>query len=192
VNLLPHQAIGYVGEIDVKPKELTIQLNREGFVQDQKWQEMGRRLTTVYNQLIRAKVVEWERLVTQEPTKMAERGVEEGVLLLTRGPTRGILEADITERLDRLVPAVVSLRVRGSAHPVPMATLLARAKERGVVYFTREDAGPHRFQHSLQQGGGTVQVTEVAQTEDLRLGFRTFGGPRSIAGPPCVVIDFGF
>ncbi len=168
IGLLPAQAVGYTGEIDVKPNELTIQLNREGFLTDQKWQDMGRRLTATYNRLIRSKVDEWEQIVTNEPDKVVGQEIEQGVLVLTRGPTRGILEPDINERLDRLVPSVVSIKIRAAAVPVPMALLLAKVKESRVIYYTREDAQPRQFQHSVQQVGGTVQVTEVAQTEALR------------------------
>ena len=168
VSLLPPQAIGYTGEIDVKPNELTIQLNREGFLADQKWQEMGRRLTATYNRLIRSKLDEWEQIAPNEPDKVVGLEVERGVLVLTRGPTRGILEPDINERLDRMLPLVVSVKIRGAQLPVLVAMLLTRAKESRVIYYTREDAGPRQFQHSLQQAGGTVQVTEVAQTEALR------------------------
>jgi hypothetical protein len=166
--LLSPQAIGYSGEIDVKPNELTIQLNRDGFVTDQKWQDMGRRLTATYNELIRAKLSEWESLATNMPQNISGNGVEQGVLLLARGPTRGILDADVNQRVDALLPAVVSTKIRGEQLPVPLATLLNRAKERKVIYYIREDAGPRQFQQSLQQAGGTVQVTEVAQTEALR------------------------
>lgn len=163
----PAQAIGYTGEIDVKPNELTIQLNREGFLADQKWQEMGRRLTATYNRLIRAKLDEWEQIAANEPDKVGGLGIDQGVLVLTRGPTRGILEPDINERLDRLLPSVISIRIRGVPVPVPMALLLTKVKESRVIYYTREDVQPRQFQHSLQQAGGTVQVTEVAQTEAL-------------------------
>jgi Histidine kinase-, DNA gyrase B-, and HSP90-like ATPase len=168
VNLLSPQAIGYTGEIDVKPNELTIQLNREGFVTDQKWQEMGRRLTATYNRLIRSKLDEWDQIAANEPEKVVGLGIEQGVIVLTRGPTRGILEPDINERLDRMLPSVVSVKVRGGQTPLPLTTLLARATESRVIYYTREDVGPRQFQQSVQQAGGNVQVTEVAQTEALR------------------------
>jgi hypothetical protein len=168
-ELLPPDAIGYVGEIDIKPKGLTIQLNREGFVQDDKWQQMRTRLLGVYRNLMRAKIGEWERIVASEPERATTQGIDNAVLLLTRGPTRGVLDEEMNQRLDRLLPAVVRLTVRGKTRPIALSGLIEEGRRNGVVYFIREGEAPRQFQQSVQHGTGTVQVTEVAQTEQLRV-----------------------
>jgi hypothetical protein len=170
LDLLPSQAIGYVGEIDVKPQTLTIQLNREGFNQDDKWREISQKLTVVYNKLLGEKLDDWARTLEETPEKRTATALamEKGVLLLARGPIRPILEPALAERVDRLLPATVRVHVRSAQMPTPLSDLLARAQALGVIYYIREGEAPRQFQQSLQQGSGTVQVTEVAQTEALR------------------------
>jgi hypothetical protein len=168
LELLPSQAIGYVGEIDVKPQTLTIQLNREGFNQDDKWREVSQKMTAIYNKLLGDKLDDWARTLEETPEKNTALAMEKGVLLLARGPTRGILEPELAARIDRLLPATVRVHIRSAQMPTPLSELLGRAQADGVIYYIREGEAPRQFQQSLQQGSGTVQVTEVAQTEALR------------------------
>jgi hypothetical protein len=167
-TLLPAECIGYAGEIDVKPQALSIRLNREGFVDDEKWQRMRAMLTATYNGLIRNKISEWEETLQAHPDNNVLSIIEQGLLLLLRTPTHSILDPVSRERLQQLFPRVIRLKVRGMAHPTPIVALLDQAAERGVIYFIREGEAPRQFQQSFQQGAGSVQVMEVARTGEIR------------------------
>jgi hypothetical protein len=170
INLLPRQAVGYVGELDVKPGELSILINREEFRQDEKWAAMTKRLTPAYNRLIRGKVSEWESALSGTPSAHSASAIEQGVILLSRGPTRGILEPDIAERVDKLILTAVRLRVRGTSDAFRIGEIVERARAKGVIYYTREGDNQRQFQQAVQQGTGTIQVTETLQTEEIRSG----------------------
>jgi hypothetical protein len=167
-NLLVSGTLGYLAEIDLKPGELTIQLNREGFVQDDKWRELQRRLTEVYLNLIRSKINGWTKLVSSDGKATPHPEIEQGVLMLARGPTRGILPTDLQKQIDALVPLVLQIKQWGDSKPFPASELLVMAKSLGAIYYIRQDQAPRQFQHNLQQGAGNVQVTEHAQTEEIR------------------------
>jgi len=167
LGLLPNEAIGCVGELDVKPGALTIQISRENFQPDQRWQELRQRLIGVYNALVNAKLDEWERLLTEPKNKVAT-AIERGVLLLARGPVRNTLQPEVGQRVDNLIPTILRVHRRGDSIPTAVHELVEAARERGVIYYTRDGEGPRQFQRSLQQGSSTIQVTEVAQTESIR------------------------
>lgn len=182
--LLPPEAIGYVGEVDVNPGGLTIQLNREGFVQDEKWQKLRSRLTAVYNHLILSRVDEWENTAFDELSLITDGHIERSVILLARGPTRSILIPDVLERLDRLLPRAVYMKIRGSEFALPMKSLLDKVGKEQTIYFTRTGEGPRQFQQTVSAAGASVQVTEVAQTEDLRAAHLQAKGALVIACRP--------
>jgi Histidine kinase-, DNA gyrase B-, and HSP90-like ATPase len=167
-TLLPPECIGYAGEIDVKPQALSIRLNREGFVEDAKWQRMRTVLTATYNRLIREKISDWERKLQQHPNGKEMDIIEKGVLLLLRTSTNSILDLASRDRLQQLFPKVVRLNIRGAAHATSIDALLDKAKERGVIYFIRDGEAPRQFQQSIPQGTGSVQVMEFARTGDMR------------------------
>lgn len=167
-SLVASQAVGYVGEIDVQPGGLTILLNREGFQRDEHWQDLGRRLTGVYNELLRAKINQWEHLLAEDDRNVQDQGIDRGILILTRGPTRQILEADLLARLDPLIPRVVRIKLWDSDRSLSIASLIERARGQDVMYYMREGEGARQVQQPIQHGSGTVHFTETIQTQHLR------------------------
>jgi hypothetical protein len=170
LQLIHPYAVGYLGEIDVQPGALAITLNREDFQHDEPWQEVGQRLLRIYNDLIRARLDEWEKMLTSEAVDDERPALERTVLVLLRGPTNQVLEADIIERLERLLPDVVQVKVWDKEEVLSVREVLGRATSVRKVCFVREDAAARQFQQSLAQGARTVQLTEIAQTTGLRAG----------------------
>jgi hypothetical protein len=161
-------AIGYIGELDVQPDELTIQLNREAFAHDERWNQLQTRLKAQYNRLVCTLLDEWERVIDVSPAEAGTRAIDRGILLLARGPVRGLLEPDILGRVERLLPQVVRLRVWDTDRDLPIAAILSQAATPGVVYYVREGEGVTPYQQQIQQGLVSIHVTETPQTETLR------------------------
>lgn len=192
LHLLPQQALGYRGELDIKPGALTILINREGFQQDSPWQELGQRLSVHYSRLLRAKIDEWEMIARERHREIESRGIDRSILILARGPSRGILEQDLGTRLDRLIPQIVHIRLWDSNRLASIIRIIEDAKEKGVIYYKRDDEGIQQFQQSLQQGTGSVQVTETAQTQDLRaMHLRAKGAVVLVCRPRNYAAEFG-
>jgi hypothetical protein len=168
VQLLPAGAIGYIGELDIQPDELTIQLNREAFAHDERWNQLQTRLKAQYNILVCTLLDEWERIFDESPAKAGASGIDRGILLFARGPIHGLLEPDVLGRVERLVPQVVRLRVWDTDRDLPIAAILDQAAPSGVVYYIREGEGVTPYQQQLQQGLVSIHVTETPQTEMLR------------------------
>jgi hypothetical protein len=167
-SLLPQQAIGYRGELDVKPGELSILLNREGFSHDERWKELGRRLLVKYNQLVRTRILQWEATLNSSMKSIEEQGVDRGLLILRYGPPQGILEPETHNLVAQMIPRAIRIALFGSDSRISIASAIDRSRSKGAIYFIREGEGARQFQQSLRQGAGTVQFTETAQTESLR------------------------
>lgn len=167
-TLIPQQAIGYRGELNFKPGELNILINREGFSHDEKWQELGRRLLAKYNELLRSRVHKWKLGIGSSEKSLEEQGIDRGLLILKYGPPQAILENDIVTDVNEMVPRAIRVSVMGTDVRLSIANAIDRARSKGVVYFVREGEGARQFQQSVQQGAGTVQFTETAQTQSLR------------------------
>jgi len=167
LNLLPREVVGYIGEINVRPGRLEIQLNREAFIQDGRWQAVGSRLKGEYNKLLRARIDVWEGRVGEAGAELT--AVEQAVIVLTKGPTRGALDPDVIERLDQLLPRVTVLRIRSENKSAVLMDIVKRSMAKGVIYYVREGEAPRQFQQSVSQGSTSVQITELAQTEEVRV-----------------------
>ena len=70
--------------------------------------------------------------------------------------------------LEELIPRAVHIRLWDSDRDLPIASVLDEAAPQGVVYYLREGEAPAPYQHQVQQGLMSVQVTETPQTETLR------------------------
>ena len=166
--LLPREAVGYTGELNARPGRLALQLNRESFVQDERWQAVGVRMRAFYTQLVAAKTVEWERAILESP-EAPHPTIEPALMVLARGPARGLFDSELLERIDRMLAAVIRFQIRGTAETTTLANVITQGRVRGVIYFTREGEAPRQFQQSLSHEATNIQVTEVAQTEAVRV-----------------------
>jgi len=167
-HLLPTEATGFTGEIDIRPGQLTILVSREDFQRDEKWQQLGQRLNVVYNKLLRAQLDGWERAVGENGAGIEKLGIDRAILVLTRGPTQGALDVDILARLQALLPRTIRVKLWGTDERVPIAQIAERSRDKQTVYYLREEQGPQQFQQAIEVAGGSAHVTETAQTLSLR------------------------
>ncbi len=165
-QLLPQNAIGYVGELDIVPGELSILISREGFQRDEGWTQLGQRLTVLYNRLIESQIAQWRSQV--DVGDRLSDGATRGILLLLRGPTKDVLQESLIDALASLLPRVLRVKVAPANKPASAASVIERAKPNGVLYYLREDQGPRKFQQNIGQASTQVQITEVLQTVELR------------------------
>lgn len=165
-QLLPQNAIGYVGEIDVAPGELSILINREGFQRDDRWVQLGQRLSELYNQLIEEKIKQWSAQLNAGE-KLSD-GATRGILLLLHGPTKSVLQQPLVDALSTLLPRMLRVKVAPANKTSSAAAILDRARSAGVLFYLREDQGPRKFQQNIGLASTQVQVTEVLQTVGLR------------------------
>jgi len=168
VDLLPNQAVGYQGELDIKPGELTILINREGFKRDGKWSGLGSRLNKQFNNLIREQLSVWESDVLNKSHKIDINAIERGILVLIRSETKNILESDIIVKLNGLVANVIRLNVFERDNPIPITKILESSLDKGVIYYTRKGEEQKQLKKDLKQGTSSVQVIEHTQTEKFR------------------------
>lgn len=168
-TLIPPQAIGYIGEIDVRPGGLNILMSRDGFQPDDKWQELGKRLLPFYNQLIKKKIDDIERLLENDPASMGMGQIEKCVAILYYGQTKALLSPDTLEKLEKLIPKVIRVRDVGADMRLSIKKIIDKAKDTKSIYYTRSDESPRVLQQSIQQGSSSAQITETVQTRDLRI-----------------------
>lgn len=167
-SLLPPSVGGYLGEVDITPGGLTILLTREGFKKDSLWSELGSRLAATWVELIRKKVEHWKALLEEDPSAAEKLAIDRGVIVLGRGPLRDALPTDLRAVVTELIPQVVRLKLWGSDTTRALQEVLSGAKNRGVVYFVRQEVQHKQIQQSIAGATGSLQLTEMTQTRDLR------------------------
>lgn len=167
LDLLPEGATGFRGEIDVTPGVLTILMNREGFKRDEVWKNLSIAIAKRYGELLIKLLEQYEELADKPggPTDSVERGV----LLLSRGGVRGIVDPEIGARGDRLVPKAISLRERSSTARFTLEEVARKVGPGGTVYFVREDDSQQKRTKSFSDDAGSaIQVLETLTTTSLR------------------------
>ena len=167
-SLLPPSAAGYLGEVDIHPGGLTILLNREGFKKDTPWSDLGARLAGTWVTLVREKVERWKVLLDEDPSAVEKLAIDRGVIVLVRGPLRDGLPGDLRTAVAELVPRAVRLKLWESDTTRALHDILSSAKDRGIVFFARQEVQHKQIQQSIAGSTGSLQLTEVTQTRDLR------------------------
>jgi len=167
-DLLPANATGFRGEVDLVPGALTILMNREAFTRDAQWQELSARLGVVYAALLSQLLNRYEQLVQAD--KGPGPAVERGVLLLARGSVNGLLDEPSRVRVTALIPRVVHITDRNGKQ-MSLKTLLEKAGKGTTIYYVREDAAQQQTRLAITDTGSdaAIQVTESVNTLSLRV-----------------------
>ncbi len=168
-TLISQHAVGYIGEIDVLPGGLNILMSRDGFQPDDKWQELGKRLLSFYNQLVRKKIGEIEKSLEDDPKGVDMGQIDKYVAILYYGQTKSILDNDILQKLENLLPKVIRVRELGVDKRLSVKAIIDKAKDTKRLYYVREEEAVKQFQQSIQQGSSSAQITESVQTRDIRI-----------------------
>jgi hypothetical protein len=168
VALLRSEAIGYAGEIDVRPGALTILMNREGFKRDEAWAALAERLWQHYSRCLDTKIASWESESSAGTFKGDRAAVERALLLLTKGPTHGVLNPDLLSRSRDLLRRVLRLKLAQRDGDITLDEALEQGTLKSVLYCIEEGQGEREFRFGIGEAGSKLQVTETAQTRSLR------------------------
>ena len=166
-TLIKPQAIGYVGELDVRPGALSILMNREGFKKDAAWTALGQRLWEHYLARIDNQLTAWSE--DPDVANAANRpAIERALLLLAKGPTSPALPEATRNKVRTILPQIYQVKIAESDDASFLSSILNGASERGLIYFVEEGQGEQQVQKSFAEGGGHLQFTETIQTKGLR------------------------
>ena len=98
-DILPDYAVGFRGEIDVRPGSMTILLSREGFQKDQYWEQFCEFVKIHYQNLVEQKLDYW--ITDASPTEYSlerKRAIQRIVLLILLSPLGDIVGENKSEK----------------------------------------------------------------------------------------------
>ena len=164
-DVLPDYAIGFRGEFDINPGDLTILMNREGFQQDEHWQHFSSGIKSHYCKLIEEKLDEWinDNTIT-DASEEKKRAIQRAILLILQTPLKEIVGPNNLDKARRLIPQSVCLVEYGSL-TVEEALKIARNQPPLYVYRTDDDKTINR---SLKDRGQNIQLTTPIDSLELR------------------------
>lgn len=160
-DLLPHEMVGYVGEIDVEPGALRILMNREGFKKDRAWEDLSEAVAISYERLVRNWVSAWG---DDEDDTVDGDLVVHRAEVLAYGPPHTKINPDLVERIKRVLPRVLRVSLSGAGFKRSLQEILEMAAEQGRVYYVREEHEKRPHQEDLAHESGTLRVTETIET----------------------------
>lgn len=166
--LIPQPACGYIGEIDLVPGALTLNLNRESAAEDDNWLSLGRELAGVLDRLLAQSVT----AAARQTPDVSQAALERNVLLLGQIldvsgtlPNAGRVAGD-------LIPNTVTLPIwearPGGRSRTSIDELVGQPGTDKTIYVRRENTGAPTIATSQGDGAGTVQIQERVQTKDIR------------------------
>lgn len=161
-DLMPAEAVGYIGELDIRPGALRILMNREQYKKDAAWGQLQTRLAQAYNELISRFVSLAQEESLDKPDSEHVDALARRVLVMLKGPSRAILSESVKAELEGLVPGVVFLAASGDStkRPLSMHIDKARANAR-KLFFYRAEQERQNVQEKINTGGANIQVTET-------------------------------
>ena len=165
-DILPDYAIGFQGEIDVKPGSLTILLNREGFQKDERWLAFCQYVLEHYRTLVQEKLDGWladTSYATASTDK--KRAVQRVVLLILQTPLKEVVGEDNVERARKLLPQAL-FAVQG-AYPT-IEDILSVARQKPPLYVHRTD-DEQVLNKSVTDRGQSIQLSAPVRSLNLRI-----------------------
>lgn len=170
--VLPPFTLGVRGEANAKPGALTILMNREGFQQDERWQEFVGELLTKYRLCVENKLNNWLELDFLNLEFDHIRAIQRAVFLLLRTQAGALVGTDNVERARRLLPEVMLL---SGGKVGKIDRLLAIAKQHPPLYVARSDTS-QPVKRSFSDRGQNLEFTETVQSLELRVSLLALNG----------------
>lgn len=167
-NLIPQPVCGYVGEVDVVPGKLTLNINRETAVEDDVWRRIGEELAQAVNRLLTSHL----RMAARDAESYPPAALERNVLLLTRVLPASDSLSDSQSVANELMPEVVRVAIwdprPGPRRRPPINESFKNVPQGSAVYVLRENVSPQTISTTQTEGTGQVQVQETLRTLDIR------------------------
>lgn len=165
-DLLPPEAVGYIGELDLVPKSLRILMNREGFKKDASWEELQGRLLGCYRDLVVRYVSQVTDDVSDGLDEESRKVATRRLMVLLKGPTAQILGDALRDNIREVLSEVVLLSVPGRDVKVSVADVVRGAHENEqTIYAVRSEKETQRFESRDGSGDATLRITEVARAD---------------------------
>ena len=164
-DILPDYAVGFRGEIDVRPGSMTILLNREGFQKDQHWEHFCEYVKIHYQKLVKQKLDDW--IAEASPTKSSLeriRAIQRIVLLILRSPLGNIVGEPNKEKAQLLIPRAL-YNIEREYLSVDNIVSIAQKKPPLYVYRTDDDQTLNR---NLTDRGQNIQFSAPIRSLNLR------------------------
>ena len=165
-DILPDYAIGFRGEIDVKPGSLTILLNREGFQKDENWSAFCQYVLEHYRTLVQETLDDWladTSYATASGDK--KRALQRAVLLILRTPLKDVVGEPNLERARKLIPQ--SLYAIQDAYTT-IEQVFSVAKQKPPLYVHRTD-DDQVLNQSVTDRGQNIQLSAPIRSLNLRV-----------------------
>lgn len=165
-DILPDYTVGFRGEIDVRPRSLTILLNREGFQKDHNWVLFCQFVIEHYQNLVGEKLDEWINDTTHESAPLDQkRALQRIVLLILRTPLKDVVGEANVEKARELIPRAL-YAINHSYSSLDRVFRIARERSPLYVYRTDDDQMLNR---SVSDRGQSIQLSAPIRSLDLRI-----------------------
>ena len=162
---MPDYAVGFLGEIDVRPGSMTILLNREGFQKDHHWELFCECVKIHYQKLVEQKLDNWiaDALPTESSLERI-RAIQRIVLLILRSPLGDIVGKTNKEKAQLLIPRAL-YNIEREYRSVDHIVSIAQTKPPLYVYRTDDDQTLNR---NLTDRGQNIQLSAPIRSLVLR------------------------
>ncbi len=171
-EVLPQMAIGFTGEIDVKPGSLSILMNREGFQHDERWTAFVGGLTTHYRARVAQKLEGWLGEDMSSAPLDRLRAIQRVTFLILNTPMSDVVGPENVERAFRLAPDVLLLASGKGQRFEPVAQA-ARAKP---PLYAHSSDDRQQQSRSFSDGAQNFTLTENISSSDLRISLLRLNG----------------
>ena len=164
-DILPDYAVGFRGEIDVRPGSMTILLSREGFQKDQYWEQFCEFVKIDYQNLVEQKLDYW--ITDASPTEYSlerKRAIQRIVLLILLSPLGDIVGETNQNKARLLIPRAL-YNIERDYRSVDHIVSVAQKKTPLYVYRTDDD---QTFNKLLTDRGQEIQLSAPIQSLDFR------------------------
>ena len=165
-DILPDYAIGFRGEIDVKPGSLTILLNREGFQKDESWSSFCQYVSEHYRTLVEKKLDDWLADTTYATaSEDRKRAVQRAVLLILQTPLKDAVGEQNLEKARKLIPQAL-YTVQDVYPSIEHAFSMAQKNSPLYVHRTDDDQVINK---SVTDRGQSIQLSAPIRSLNLRI-----------------------
>ena len=164
-DILPDYAVGFRGEIDVRPGSMTILLNREGFQKDQYWEKFCKCVKIHYQKLVEQKLDDW--IADASPTKSSlerMRAIQRIVLLILHSPLGDTVGETNKEKAQLLIPRAL-YNIEREYLSVDNIVSIAQKKPPLYVNRTDDDQTLNRY---LTDRGHNIQFSASIRSLNFR------------------------
>lgn len=164
-GLLPNGAFGFIGELDARPGALAIHMNRESFIPDRAWTDLGARLAAHYVKLVREKLDAWR---TELETATPGEHICRALVILGRDPAQQVIDENTRQLAQEMLAKALIVREFLSVRENSVAGWIAEVPAERKVVLVKEGDENRQIQESVSMGSRAVSLTDSVSTVRIR------------------------